>query len=224
MTDITLAVLDLAGTTVTDDGVVEQAFADAYDRSTVLHAFGSRDAVRAFAMQTMGQSKIVVFGELTSSADDAATANRDFELAYAELVAGGACAPMPGAFDTITRLKAAGIAVTLTTGFSPVTRDALLDSLGWTGLADLVLSPGDVGRGRPFPDLNLTALIRTEALGVQNMLVAGDTSSDMLSGVRAGAGRVVGVLSGAHDEETLVAAGASDILPGIAGLPGLLGL
>lgn len=223
-TTITLAVLDMAGTTVSDDGVVEQAFADAYDATSVLHAFGSRDAVRAYARETMGQSKIQVFTELTGTRDAALEANAAFETAFAALVAGGACTPIPGAAQTMVRLRDAGIAVVLTTGFSRATQDALLDALGWHDIIDLSLCPADAGRGRPFPDLNLTALIRTETLGVHNMLVAGDTSTDMLSGTRAGAALVVGVLTGAHDETALREAGATDVLASVADLPSLLGL
>jgi phosphoglycolate phosphatase len=223
-TPITLAVLDMAGTTVSDDGVVEQAFADAYDATTVLHGFGSRDAVRAHARATMGQSKIQVFSDLTGTHEAALEANAAFEAAFAALVAGGACTPIPGAVQAMTRLRDAGIAVVLTTGFSRSTQDALLDSLGWRDTIDLSLCPADAGRGRPFPDLNLTALMRTETLGVRNMLVSGDTSTDMLSGTRAGASLVVGVLSGAHDESVLREAGATHVLASVADLPALLGL
>ena len=224
MNSITLAVLDMAGTTVSDDGVVEQAFADAYDATSVLRGFGSRDSVREYARATMGQSKIQVFTELTGTHEEALEANVAFEAAFAALVAGGACTPIPGAAQTMVRLREAGIAVVLTTGFSRGTQNALLDSLGWHDIIDLSLCPADAGRGRPFPDLNLTALIRTETLGVSDMLVAGDTSTDMLSGTRSGAAFVVGVLTGAHDESVLRAAGASDVLASVADLPALLGL
>ena len=224
MNSITLAVLDMAGTTVSDDGVVEQAFADAYDATSVLRGFGSRDSVREYARATMGQSKIQVFTELTGTHEEALEANVAFEAAFAALVAGGACTPIPGAAQTMVRLREAGIAVVLTTGFSRGTQNALLDSLGWHDIIDLSLCPADAGRGRPFPDLNLTARIRTETLGVSDMLVAGDTSTDMLSGTRSGAAFVVGVLTGAHDESVLRAAGASDVLASVADLPALLGL
>jgi beta-phosphoglucomutase-like phosphatase (HAD superfamily) len=45
-------------------------------------------------------------------------------------------------------------------GFSPATRDAIIAALGWAPLVDLVLSPADAGRGRPWPDMPLTALLR----------------------------------------------------------------
>lgn len=44
----------------------------------------------------------------------------------------------------------------------------------------------------------------------------------MLSGVRAGAGVVAGVLTGAHDEDALRGAGATDVLASVADLPALL--
>ena len=62
------------------------------------------------------------------------------------------------------RLRDAGIRVCLATGFSPSTRDAIIDELAWGGLIDLALSPADAGRGRPWPDLPLTALLMLAAV------------------------------------------------------------
>ena len=126
---------------------------------------------------------------------------------------------MPGAADTIRALRDAGITVALTTGFAPTTRDALLDALGWRDLVDVALSPADAGRGRPAPDLILTALLRTATSSVRAVAVAGDTSSDVLSGRRAGAGFVAGVLSGAHGADALLAAGADAVLDDVTAMP-----
>ena len=70
--------------------------------------------------------------------------------------------PIDGAAEAITRLRDAGVKVALTTGFSGTTQEKLLAALGWQSLADLVLAPGDGVRGRPYPDLILTALIRLQ--------------------------------------------------------------
>jgi phosphoglycolate phosphatase-like HAD superfamily hydrolase len=48
--------------------------------------------------------------------------------------------------------------------------------------------------------------------------VAGDTASDVESGLRAGAGLVVGVLTGSASRAELEAAGAPVILDSITGL------
>lgn len=69
----------------------------------------------------------------------------------------------------------------------------------------------------------LAAFLRTGAVdGVQQIAVVGDTSYDMLSGVRSGAGIVAGVLTGAHDTEQLKTHGATHVLGSVAELPELL--
>ncbi|MFC9560590.1 phosphonatase-like hydrolase [Agromyces sp. NPDC056965] len=222
--DIELIVLDMAGTTVADDGVVERAFELAAERSGIAtgEAF---DRALQYVRDTMGQSKIEVFRVLADGDEDAAQrANSAFEGAYAELVASEGVAEIPGAADVIRELRGAGASVVLTTGFSPETRTAIIDALGWHDLADAVLSPADAGRGRPHPDMPLTALLRTGASAVDAMVVVGDTVSDVASGVNAGAGFVVGVLSGAHDRDALEEAGADAVIDSITELPALLGL
>lgn len=133
-------------------------------------------------------------------------------------------AEIPGAVAVIEELREAGASVALITDLPPVERDAELEALGWHGLADLVLSPADAGRARPYPDLALTALLRTGASAVDAMVVVGDTVTDIETGVNAGAGFVVGVLSGEHDREALEGAGADAVIESIADLPALLGL
>jgi phosphoglycolate phosphatase-like HAD superfamily hydrolase len=89
---------------------------------------------------------------------------------------------------------------------------------------DIALCPADAGRGRPFPDLVLTAVLRLGVTDVRAVAVAGDTPSDMLTGVRAGAGLVVGVRTGAGTADELGAAGAHRVVDDVTALPALLGL
>lgn len=121
---------------------------------------------------------------------------------------------MPGAADLFSSCRSAGIRVCLATGFSPATRDAIVAALGWAGQIDLLLSPADAGRGRPWPDLPLTALMRLGGGSVRELAVAGDTPNDVESGLRAGAGLVAGVLTGSSTRQELAA------VPAITGLPG----
>jgi phosphonatase-like hydrolase len=217
-----LVVLDMAGTTVLDDGVVETAFQRAAERTGVADRMPWGDAL-AHVRATMGQSKIDVFTHLAGG--DRAAAERAtaaFEAAYTEIVDEQGVTEIPGAADAIQSLKDAGLAVVLTTGFAPVTRDALIDGLGWHGLVDLALSPIDAGRGRPAPDLVLTALIRMQTSSVASVAVVGDTVSDVESGRRAGAGFVAGVLTGAHDLSALELAGADAVLADVTHLHGAL--
>lgn len=224
MRDITVVCMDMAGTTVADDGSVMAAFGAAVaEFGLVPGAPGHDDAIQ-FVQDTMGQSKIEVFRRLLGSEDSAWRANQIFEESYAESVRTGMVVPLQGAVETMTALRAAGIKVCLATGFAPVTRDALLDALGWRPLIDLALSPADAGRGRPWPDLPLTALLRLGGGAVSELAVIGDTASDVESGLRAGAGLVAGVMTGAGSRESLAAAGAPYILDSIGGLIQLIGL
>ncbi|MET9292886.1 phosphonatase-like hydrolase [Streptomyces sp. NPDC003077] len=221
---ITLAVLDMAGTTVADGGLVEQAFDAAARRMGVEPGSADHAEKLAYVRATMGESKISVFRHLFGDEDAAQRANTAFEEAYGELVDGGRIAPVPGAREAIEALQSAGVTVVLTTGFARVTQDAILDALGWRDLVTLTLCPADAGgRGRPYPDMVLAALLRTGAAdSVQSIAVAGDTSYDMLSGRRAGASVVAGVLTGAHDDAALRGAGATHVLNSVADLPNLL--
>ncbi|MEC4015172.1 phosphonatase-like hydrolase [Streptomyces sp. H27-D2] len=225
MNRIKLVVLDMAGTTVADGGLVEQAFGAAAQRLGVEPGSADHAAKLDYVRATMGESKISVFRHLFGDEDAAQRGNTAFEAAYAELVDAGRCAPIPGAREAIERLRGEGRTVVLSTGFARTTQDAILAALGWRDLVELTLCPADVGgRGRPYPDMVLGALLRTGAAdGVQEIAVAGDTSYDMLSGRRAGAAVVAGVLTGAHDAVALGEAGATQILGSIAGLPDLLG-
>ncbi|MFC9128047.1 phosphonatase-like hydrolase [Streptomyces sp. NPDC057099] len=217
--DIRLVVLDMAGTTVADGGLVEQAFAAAARRLDA-----DPDAMLDYVRATMGESKISVFRHLFGEETKAQEANRAFEQAYAELVDAGRVAALPGAREAIEALTAQGRTVVLTTGFARATQDAILAALGWQDLVPLTLCPADAGgRGRPFPDMVLTAFLRTAAADdVRQIAVVGDTSYDMLTGVRSGAGVVAGVLTGAHDADALRAAGARHVLDSVADLPGVL--
>ncbi|MFD3803277.1 phosphonatase-like hydrolase [Streptomyces sp. NPDC058619] len=219
-----LVVLDMAGTTVADGGLVERAFERAAERLGVAPGAPDHEEKLRYVRDTMGESKISVFRHLFGSEERAQRANAAFEEAYGDLVDGGLVAPLPGAREAIEELRADGRTVVLTTGFARVTQDAILDALGWRDLADLTLCPADAGgRGRPYPDMVLAAFLRTGAVAdVRDVVVAGDTAYDMLSGSRAGAGLVAGVLTGAHDRAALAEHGATHVLGSVAELPAVL--
>jgi len=215
---ISVACLDMAGTTIADEGSVTAGFSAAMERFGIKPGAPGYEQANRIVHETMGQSKIEVFRRILDSEADAREANSLFETSYAASVKAGAIAPVYGAAETLVALRASGIQICLTTGFSPATRDALLDALGWRSLIDLALSPADAGRGRPWPDLPLTALLRLRAGAVTELAVVGDTVSDIESGLRAGAGLVVGVLTGSGSREELERAGAPYIIDSVADL------
>ncbi len=219
---IRLAALDMAGTTVADEGAVEEAFQAALD-AVGLVAGDLMDDPGAYIRRTMGQSKIAVFTELLGGdRHRAEEANVAFEAAFDQAVDRGEVIALPGSEDVFAALRAGGVRLCLTTGFSPSTRDRIIDTLGWGGLVDLALSPADAGRGRPWPDMILTAVLRLRIDDVAEVAVAGDTTSDLLAGTRAGASLVAGVLTGAHTAEELAEAPHTHLLGSIRELPPLI--
>lgn len=222
--EISLVVLDMAGTTVADEGLVEEAFVAAL--ATVgIDADSERlpamlDHIRA----TMGQSKITVFRTLMDGDEMlAAGMSEAFDHAYAAAVRRGHCRALPGAAEAIDTLRRHGKRVVLTTGFSRAVQDEILASLGWQDVADLTLCPADAGgRGRPDPDMALVALMRLGLNDVRGIATAGDTEYDVLAGLRCGAPIVAGVLTGAHTRQQLQSAGATHLLESVASLPDLI--
>jgi phosphoglycolate phosphatase len=222
MIPIRLAALDMAGTTVEDAGAVEEAFQGALDAVGLTAAALTEDPA-AYIRRTMGQSKIEVFTQLLGGdRGRAAQANDAFERVFGQAVERGEVSAMPGAEETFADLRERGVRVCLTTGFAPSTRDLVIRTLGWEESVDLALSPIDAGRGRPWPDMILTAVIRLRIEDVAEVAVVGDTAGDLLAGSRAGASMVVGVLSGAHTRAELEAVPHTHLIDSVADLSSLL--
>jgi phosphoglycolate phosphatase len=217
-----MVALDMAGTTVADDGAVEEAFQQALDSVDLTAGSLTHDPAE-YVRRTMGQSKIAVFTELLGGdRHRAERANAAFEAAFDQAVDRGEVAPIPGAEAALAALRQAGLRTCLTTGFSPSTRDRIIATLGWEGAVDLALSPADAGRGRPWPDMILTAVLRLHIDDVAEVAVVGDTSSDLVAGSRSGASYVIGVLSGAHTRHELGQAPHTHLIESVAELPELL--
>lgn len=220
--EVRLAVLAMVGTTVFDGGLMERAMTRTLVEQGVPTGSTRFESMLGYARDTSGISKMTVFSRLFDDPARAESANKLFELSCDELIADVGIKAVPGAEDSIGWLRDAGIKVCLATGFGRHTQNMVLESLGWMGLADLSLCPADAGRGGPYPDMVLTAVLALDLDDVREVAVVGDTSADIHSGLRAGASVVAGVLTGSHTEVTLRAAGATAVVPSIRDLPALL--
>jgi len=217
-----MVAFDVAGTVLNDDGLVIAAFKVAFER-TQPDLWPTHGAEwTQYAIDTMGQSKIDVFTELLGDAEKAHQANVAFEESYVSEIAEDGALSMPGAEEIFEYLRSKKIAVALTTGFSRSTLNTLITELGWSDLIDVSVTPGEAGRGRPHPDMLQKAATTLGVTNPANVVVLGDTASDMKSGVAFGAGQVIGVLTGAHDEVTLRDAGATTVVNSVADLKSLI--
>jgi phosphonatase-like hydrolase len=219
---VEMVAFDVAGTVLNDDGLVVAAFKNAFEATQPDLWPSHGQQWTQYAIDTMGQSKIHVFTELLGDAEKAHQANVAFEESYVREIANVGATPIAGTEELFRYLRAKGIAVALTTGFSRSTLNTLLTELGWGDLVDLSVTPSEAGRGRPHPDMLNMAV---EVLGITNpehVVVCGDTAADMHAAVAFGAGQVFGVLTGAHSKEVLVEAGATSVINSVADLKSLI--
>ncbi|MFI7387829.1 phosphonatase-like hydrolase [Streptomyces sp. NPDC049813] len=221
---IELAVFDMAGTTIEEHGAVYAA---------LRHAVESTGAtVSAADLQTwMGTDKreaIAALVRIGGGSPDAQLVERqydvfrtDLERRYKEVPP----LPIAGADTALAELRARGIRTALTTGFSDDVALPLLASLGWSagegGNLDAVVTADEVGRGRPAPYMIHRAMEKTGVVDVRAVLVAGDTTVDLEAGTNAGAGAVVGVLTGQLNRGQLEQAPHTHIVASVADVPGL---
>ena len=216
--NVEMVAFDVAGTVLNDDGLVIAAFKNAFEATQPELWPTHGEQWTQYAIDTMGQSKIHVFTELLGDAEKAHTANVAFEESYVSEIAEVGAVPIAGAEDLFKYLRAKGVAIALTTGFSRSTLDTLLIELGWKDLIDISVTPGEAGRGRPHPDMLQKAATTLGITNPASVIVVGDTAADMQAAISFGAGQAIGVLSGAHDEHRLHDAGATSVINSVADL------
>jgi phosphonatase-like hydrolase len=199
----------MVGTTIADNGVVERAVGDA------LSLAGLEPIAPEALLPLRGMAKTDMFHRIAPDPRKAAETHRNFVELMLRAVVDGELPARDGAAELLVSLHEDGVRICLMTGFDTAVQEALLDSLGWRDLVDLTVAQSGNLRGRPYPDLILSAVIQLGIDAVQRVLVAGDTANDLLAGTRSGARRVIGVLGGAHAREQLQAAPHTAIVTGL---------
>ncbi len=115
-----------------------------------------------------------------------------------------------------TALRRVGIRVAVDTTDDRAATEATLRLLGVSHLVDSVVCGDDDLPGKPAPE-RLLATCQRLGVPAERTAMIGDTVFDLLMGRRAGAGLVIGVLTGASDRATL-AAHADVVLGSVAEL------
>jgi phosphonatase-like hydrolase len=127
--------------------------------------------------------------------------------------------PMPGAAETFAWLKARGIKIATTSGFYSEVSTLILQLAGWSETFDANISSSDVLVGRPAPFMIFRAMEATGVSDVRDVMNVGDTPLDLQAGTNAGAGQVIGVLTGIHRKERLQREPHTALLTSVAELP-----
>ena len=218
-----LLVSDFAGTAMKEEGSVLTAYRLALSEQNI--PFTEEDLAAR-----RGANKRAVFEELAARVpapekvrDVAGHALAAFEATLKREYETGDVREVDGASDAFRRLKTAGVKLALSSGFERSVVDLLVRRPGWESLFDLVLAGNDAPAGRPAPFLIYRAMMDLNVHDVATVAVVGDTPLDLQAGSNAGAGWVIGVLSGAHGLETLGPTRHTHVLPSVASLPTLFG-
>lgn len=219
---IGMVALDIAGTTVDEGGAVYVALRGAVESHT-----GEPIDDKTFQRwKGAGKRQAIagLLGDVPAAEIDAVEAV--FTDRLLDAYQSTPPTPVPGIEEAFAVLREHRVKVGLQTGYSRPVAGPLLELLGWRVDRDVdaVVTTDQVRAGRPAPYLIFRAM---EALGVQSVaevLVAGDTPNDLRAGTNAGARYVVGVLTGAHDAETLRPEPHTHILTSAATIPEVLGL
>ena len=220
---ISLACCGLLGTVAQDNGMLEHAFAEACATQGIVPGTADYAHYMVTVHQSQGEPAVDVFrGLFPGNPGRAEAAALSFERSFRAAVDRTGLEPVPGAGEAIAELRAAGVRICVISGLSRRLVGLILDSLDWWRRVDLALSPDDVPRGCPWPDLMLAAMLRLGVEDVRAAAYAGSTASGVECARRAGAGIVAGVLTGGHTRDRLRSAGATHFISGMAELPALL--
>ncbi|MFD7657720.1 phosphonatase-like hydrolase [Actinosynnema sp. NPDC059797] len=212
---ITLAALDIAGTTVDEGGAVYRVL------SSVVADHGATDAdVRPW----MGADKREALATLTGDHDAVEELHAEFVTRLRAAYAASPPVPLPGVPEALAALRASGVSVVLTTGFDRQVTDPLLEAVGWRvgEHLDGVVCASEVAGGRPRPHMIHRAMELTGVTDPARVLTAGDTALDVRAGLAARAGVVAAVLTGAQTRAELEAERPTHVLAGVRDLPALL--
>ncbi|MHA6624893.1 phosphonatase-like hydrolase [Pseudonocardia sichuanensis] len=214
---IALAALDIAGTTIDEGGAVYRVLAEVVAE----HGTPASDAdIRHW----MGADKREALAALTGDAGATEALHARFVERLRQAYADHPPSPVAGVPEALAQLRASGVRVALTTGFDRQVTDPLLEAVGWRvgEQLDAVVCAPEVEAGRPAPHMIHEAMRRTGVEDPALVVAAGDTALDVRAGLAAGAGLVVGVLSGAQDRDELEREHPTHVLGSVAELPDLV--
>jgi beta-phosphoglucomutase-like phosphatase (HAD superfamily) len=219
---VSLVCCDLASIVI-DSSLVERAFAEAIATQGIVA--GTEAYVRAMVRfdRARGRSPADVLRELFEGDEPRAqAASLAFDLSFrAAADRFGVTVPQDVA-AVFGKLAGSGTKICL---LSVLSADACGDTLGRLrrqGLADLMLNVDDAPRGFPFPDLVLTAMLRTGTSDVREVAMVSATNAGALAGRRAGARIVAGIGRGSRRIAALHQAGATHVVADVAALPDLM--
>ncbi|MEO6546363.1 MAG: HAD hydrolase-like protein [Ferruginibacter sp.] len=228
MTKPELVVFDIAGTTVTDNDNVNDAFRRALEKEgypvaheDVNHIMGYRkiEAIKIllekFYPDELNNNELIH--------DIHARFVEDMQAYYMQT---STLEALPYAEDVFRLLHVNNIKVGLDTGFTKEITDVIIERLGWrkSGLVDCVVSSDEVEQGRPFPFMIELIMGELDINDIKKVVKVGDTEVDIEEGRNAGCGLVISVTTGSYSRLELEKFSPDHIIGSLNELPAILNL
>lgn len=195
---------DIAGTTVSDQGFVKEAFIRAFHRNGYTISGDEADGVMGYKKIT-AIKMIVDQNQLKWDNDLIHQVHEDFSVEMKKIYSEVEVFPLPGVIETFEWLKKKNIPFALNTGFTRDITNALLERLHWneTNYAKYTICSDEVPEGRPAPFMIQELLESFKLDNAANCIKVGDTEVDILEGRNAGCGCVVAVTTGSYPRAIL---------------------
>jgi phosphonoacetaldehyde hydrolase len=119
--------------------------------------------------------------------DDVNAFYDEFEGTLADVVADYS-SPIPGAVETVSKLRASGLKIGSTTGYTSEIMKKVVPAARAQGYEpDCVVTPDIAGSGRPGPFMVFECMKRLGVFPPSSVVKVGDTAVDMAEGKNAGA-------------------------------------
>ncbi|MFN3998584.1 HAD hydrolase-like protein [Algoriphagus sp.] len=210
MSQIKLAIFDMAGTTIHDENSVAKAFQKA------LNKHGYPSVTLQEANEKMGYSKPQAIRELLEihEPDSSKITEGFIEQIHGAFVQGmldyyendPSIRAIADAEEVFSALHDIGIKVGLDTGFSRDITDIILKRVGWDSgkHIDASAASDEVERGRPFPFMIQKIMGELGITDPKTVIKIGDTEVDVNEGHNAGCLMSIGITSGVFTEEELI--------------------
>ena len=220
---IRLIVLDVGGTILQDRGDVVEALRGALARRDIIVSVAEIGPWRGASKRAVIRHFVDQHSKL-SDVDRQTLAHEIYDDFVGQVSeAYKSVPPIPGAEETIRKLRESDYLVATTTGFDREIVMPIFRRLGWEKYFAAIIASDDVSRGRPAPYMIFHAMETALVNSVAEVMAVGDTPLDLQAASNAGLRGMVGVLSGAGTEEQLRREPHTQIVPSVADLPALLG-
>ena len=234
--NVSLVVFDMAGTTMVDNGEIENCFYNACLKNGL-------EVTRSQINAMMGWSKIVVFqtfwkeklGEDHPDLEQKVQESYDlFRALLEDHYRTTEQKPTVGALETIEWLREHGVKVVLTTGFYREVTDIILEKLGWDkgldaerisigdSIIDMSITSDEVEKGRPEPFMIQKAMTQFGVIDSKRVIKVGDTPVDLAAGRNADCLFSLAVTNGSHTEAELAPLDHDGLLPTLGHLKSFL--